>query len=278
MFYYTIRNERFISGDTTPGSASREHLLYALHGAPDQVVTDLERNYFTPHIDEPGAIIIKSIIKNGVESLSDSQRHLWTRYVMALHTRHPGAVEQLREAGQNLTIESLSNDEEYAALRTEGMPESLLGFVNPWLVNNFGMLTMPAIIDHEPTHNAIMAMDWWLMKFQYTTNDFITGDRPLIWMEGADKPNFHFVLPLTPRLCFFAAKNARKKALILATNKSLLLRQINVAIIGQSEYVYASHPGHERFVKSHLGRPTELREERHKGVARPTKTRLWRLT
>jgi hypothetical protein len=213
----------------------------------------METKFFTPLIDQPGADILKILINSGPGKLTGDQRHVWTKYVMALHTRRPETIQLAREVGRQSLINTLGNDPEYAQMKTDGMPDSLLDFVAPWIIENFGMLNAPAIVDHEPTHNIIMGMRWWCVNFSLAKYDLLTGDRPLIWPMGANRPEFYFALPLSPRLCFFATKTASIEKMFRDSYRSRLARQVNEAVVSQaSEYVYAAHGAHSKFVERRL--------------------------
>ncbi len=245
MTYFKWFRQKFVVGSTSPKSATKERLLYALHGAPEHLLVAMETKFFTPIIDEPGASIRRILLEQGPDALSEDQRHIWTRYVMALHARRPEAIKHARDVGRQVILDTLRNDAEYAELRTENMPESLEDLVAPWALENFGMMVAPGFIDHEPTHETVMTMHWWCLDLRSSAHDLLTGDRPLIWPLGANDPKFYFAVPLSPRVCFFATKQVEMERLIMEAPASVTARRVNESVIGQSAgYVYAAHDRH----------------------------------
>ncbi len=253
MTYFKLAGDRFLTDTTTPKSVTKEKLLYGLHGAPSELVTEMETDYFTRVIDEPGAALLKLLIEKAPQTLSTDQRHQWTRFVMALHVRRPEAIEHAREEGRRIVIENLSNDPKYSELRSSEMPESMVDLVAPWVVQNFGMLTTPTVIDHEPTHEAIMGMHWWCQDLTSAPHDLLTCDRPLIWPMGANDENFYFCLPLTPKVCFFAAKQKQTVHKFQTTTPNLLTKSVNENIVSQaSKHVYSTDASQAAFVERRM--------------------------
>ncbi len=253
MTYFKLEGERFIANTTTPKSVAKEKLLYALHGAPTHLVTEMETDYFARVIDDPGAGLLRLLIEKGARALSTDQRHHWTRFVMALHLRRPEAIEHAREEGRRIVIKNFSDDAEYSALRSSEMPESMVDLIAPWVVDNFGMLTTPQIVDHEPTHEAIMGMHWWCQDLTSASHDLLTSDRPLFWPMGANDVNFYFSLPLTPRVCFFAAKQMHTVRDIQTSTPNVLVRRINESVVSQaSEHVYSTDASQAAFVERRM--------------------------
>src|SRR6266852_9602890 len=101
MTYFHWVDDRFLCDRTSPRSAAKARDLYTLVGAPEEHMTAVETEFFTPHIDNPGARILRVIIEIGVEALMVEQRHMWVRYLMALRARTPEVIESVRVKGKD---------------------------------------------------------------------------------------------------------------------------------------------------------------------------------
>ena len=253
MAYFHWEHGKFLCSRTSPRSAAKQTLLYILRGAPQDQIDAIEVAYFAKQVDDPGATVIRVIREQSIEALSNEQRKIWTRYLMALYARRPEKVEHARNRGRTILLTDLRGAEWYEALRTPNHSKTLEDCVEPWKVENFGMLAMPGLIDDEETRHASLAMRWWCFDFKDAANDLLTGDRPLLWSQGNQRSPFFLALPLAPRLGFFATKNSEIEAKLRSAGPTEFARQMNLSVIGQSAgYVYASHDGHAKFVQSRL--------------------------
>ena len=263
LVYFHWENGRFLTNRVNPKSIAKKPLLYALSGAPDALHVSLETKFFTPQVDDPGATVLRDILERGIDALTKEQRHIWTRYLMALKARTPAAVEHARVLGKEVLQRELqSNPEEYAVIKRPGNPATLEECVASWYLENFGLTQLPDIIDHEKTHNAIIAMRWWLYDFKNAKHDLLTSDRPLIWHKDVSHPQFFLALPLTPRTGFFVTNNVDTEAKLKSVGATKLAQRCNESIIANAiEYVYAAHDGHRKFIEKRLLARNALTQE-----------------
>lgn len=267
LVYFHWKNGRFLTNRANPKSIAKKPLLYARPGAPDEHHVTLETKFFTPQVDDPGATVLHDILERGVDALTEEQRHIWTRFLMALNARTPEAVERARVLGKEVLQRELqSNPEEYAAIKQPGDPatleEYLEEYVASWRLENFGLTQLPNIIDHENTHNAIIAMRWWLYDFKNAKHDLLTSDRPLVWDKDVSHLQFFLALPLTPRIGFFVTKNADVEAKLKSVGATKLAQRCNESIAANAvEYVYAAHDGHRQFIEKRLSARNTLTQE-----------------
>lgn len=256
LVYFHWAGERFLVNRANPRSIANEYLLYALDGAPTEHHVALETRYFTPHVDDPGAVVLQTIIATGISALTTDQRHLWVRYLMALRARTPEVIAQVKNTGKEMLQQELRRDpHEYEAVKIPGAPDLLEDCVASWYRDGFGMVTLPQIIDHSETHNELASMRWWCYDFRNSSVELLTSDRPLIWNGGTTGEQFFLALPITPRLGFFIAKNTQTENKLRNLGASTLARKFNESVIANAvEYVYGVHDGARRFIKTRLAR------------------------
>jgi hypothetical protein len=245
---------RFLVNRANPRSIANERLLYALNGAPAEHHVALETNYFTPHVDEPGAVVLQAIIANGVSALTREQRHLLVRYLMALRARTPENIAKIKDVGKEMLQQELRRDpHEYAAIKYFGAPDSLEDCIASWYREGIGLVTLPEIIDHPETHNELAEMQWWCFDFRDANVELLTCDRPLIWHGGVKEKQFFLALPITPRLGLFITKDAQTENKLRNIGATALARKFNESVIASAaKYVYAVHDGAFRFIKTRL--------------------------
>lgn len=256
LTYFHWVGERFLVNRANPRSIANEHLLYALDGASTEHHVALETRYFTPHVDDPGSVVLQAIIARGINALTMDQRHIWVRYLMALRARTPEIIAQVKTVGKEMLQQELRRDvDEYEAIKIQGAPDSLEDCVTSWFRNGIGLVTLPAIIDHTETHNELAAMQWWCYDFREAGTELLTGDRPLIWYGGMKGEQFFLALPITPRLGFFITKDRRTENKLRSLGSNGLARKFNESVIANAvEYVYGVHDGASHFIETRLAR------------------------
>jgi hypothetical protein len=229
--------------------------LYTLHGAPTKKASIIETNFFTPLIDEPGALIHQALLAGSTASLSPKERHQWVRYLMALRVRTPEIIEKVRKLGSEEVRDALrQNPDEYEAIKPVGAPSTLEECIEPWFLDNFGLArVIPEVIDREGTRTTIVAMHWWCQDFSDCAIDLLTCDRPLIWHNGVHDVGFFLAIPLSPKIGFFIVKNIKTRDKLYALPLRELAIKFNESIVTNAdEYVYASHDGAQKFIQKRL--------------------------
>lgn len=128
-------------------------------------------------VDDPAAVSLRiPSERRPVSELTLSMRQAWTRFLMSLHVRNPGHVEQIAAAGAVAIREMLGKDpEEYSAVRDPDDPPTLVGWVEryaPALIENYGKTILPGIVTHQPTGNEIIRMHWDVLGSSGANPDF----------------------------------------------------------------------------------------------------------
>lgn len=239
-------------------SVAKERDLYAIgraRGEPNQV---LEREFMSLHIDEPASQVHRVILDDQLGRLTEEQQYIWTRFLVSLVLRGPGAVEHVRSRG----IEALGaefDDDPDAFMDARGhQPEaSLRRFVEknaPDLLHDFGTRSLPTLIQTSTLNRTIFEASWVTRRFSSTPERLLIGDRPLT-LFGALNDNFMLYLPVAPDRAFMAF-NSRETARRLATrNDRALLRELNRFMVEQaSVYVYGTDMTHRRLLESRLAK------------------------
>lgn len=257
LVYFKWIGDRFLSDNANPKSIAKKPLLYNLHGAPKNKASIIETKFFTPLIDEPGALIHQILLVGSTTSLSLKERHQWARYLMALRVRTPEIIEKVRKLGSEGVRDSLRrNQDEYETIKSVGAPATLEECIQPWFLDNFGLArVIPGVIDREDIRNNIVAMHWWCQDFSDCAIDLLTCDRPLIWHDGVHDDGFFLAIPLSPKIGFFIVKNIETRDKLCGLPLRELARKFNESIVTNAdEYVYASDDGARKFIQKRLRR------------------------
>jgi hypothetical protein len=187
-------------------------------------------------------------------------KQAWTRFLMSLHVRTPGGVEQITTQGAEALREILIKDpEEYIAVRKPDDPPTLVEWVEqyaPALIDNYGKSILPGIVTHQAIGNEIIRMQW-MVGMYGATPDILTCDRPLYLSPGVNDPRCVIALPLSPSAIFFASRDPSILDKLMRMERSALIRAINESVVTQAaRYVYGAHDRQANFVERLLAHVT----------------------
>lgn len=246
-----VRGELEVREVGTKRIAGRDH-LYALHHMP-QDPQFVEREFMGRLIDDPAAQVYHHMVGNPAK-LSEKQRSIWTRFLMSLRVRTPNVIERLRvDAEDDLRRRLMDQPEEYDALRATNDPDNLYEYMEqrrPGFVADFGIRILPDIVNHPPIAKKIFQMYWWTQRFEGSTVDLLTSDRPLIIVPDLHDPACVMALPLTPHLAFFATHSFEQAKRVGTLHASRLARALNHETVRLADkQIYAANARQAEFVR-----------------------------
>ena len=254
---YHRPHECVVAHRIAPKNTGYEPGLYRLDGYASEQRNVIEKDFMAPVVDDLAAQALRVLIEREQAKLTTELRQAWTRFLMSLHVRHPGRVEQItQQAAVGLRQSLLDNPEEYEALRKAHDPPTLLEWVEqnaPVILDNFGKQLLPDIITHQPTGDALIRMRWWTVGVTQAMPDLLTSDRPLYLSHGVADARCFIALPLSPRFIFFATRDEDTFHRVMAQGIAPVTKSLNELLVTQAQkYVYAAHDRHLRFVENRL--------------------------
>ena len=150
----------------------------------------------------------------------------WARFLVSLLHRVPVQMDNIRTKGSNVLTEELEKEpDEYLDQRDDDTPEAtLLELVNkryPELLNDFGVMTLEALVQSPILNGALLNATWFTRRLEKSRSDILISDNPLIYL-GTFKSKF-------------------------------LVEKINQSSVGQADReVYATNVQHLSFVETYL--------------------------
>lgn len=243
---YYRPNREVVAHPIAPKNTGYEQGLYSLEGYSPEHRNVIEKNFMAPAVDDPAALALRIFIeRRPVSELTLPVKQAWTRFLMSLHVRNPGRVQQITAQGAEAIREMLNKDpEEYNAVRKPDDPPTLVGWVEryaPALIDNYGKSILPGIVTHQVTGNEIIRMHW-VVGSSGANPDILTCDRPLYLSHGINDPRCIIALPLSPTAIFLASRDQKSLDKLMAMESSALVRAINETVVTQAAcYVYGAH-------------------------------------
>jgi hypothetical protein len=254
---YYRPNSEVVAHPIAPKNTGYEQGLYSLGGYNPEQRNIIEKNFMAPQVDDPAAAPLRIFLgRRPVSELTVSMKQAWTRFLMSLHVRTPGGVEQITTQGAEALRQVLAKDpEEYIAIRKPDDPPTLVEWVEryrPALIDNYGKSILPGIVTHQAIGNEIIRMHWVVGTYG-ATPDILTCDRPLYLSPGVNDPKCVIALPLSPCAIFFASRDPSILDTLMRMERSALIRAINESVVTQAaRYVYGAHDRALGFVERWL--------------------------
>jgi hypothetical protein len=256
---YHRPNREVVAHPIAPKNTAYEEALYSLEGYQPEQRNVIEKKFMGPEVDDPAVAPLRHFLERRPASeLTVPMRQAWTRFLMSLHVRNPGRVEQITAQGAEAIREMLAKDpEEYDAVRKPNDPPTLVEWVEryaPTLIENYGKSILPGIVTHQAIGNEIIRMQWVVGSYG-ATPDILTCDQPLHLSHGVNEPKCVLALPLSPCAIFFASRQTSSLDKLMRMERSALIRAINETVVTQAaRYVYGAHDRALGFVEHWLAR------------------------
>ena len=255
--YFTYKDGKPIIDLAHRKHITKELNLYSVLGAPREKIQQIEKDFFSPFIDAPGAKIHEKLISKNNDLLTECERHQWVKYILALRARTPEAIEKIRVLSKEMIDQVLLDSQvEYEAIRPPGAPGTLRECIEGWFVENIGVLrVLPAVIDIETTRNALLDMHWVCFDVAKSGGEFITSDRPLTWHKSTEDNDFFLALPISPSVGFVIAKSTITLEKLSNLNHLELISKFNESTISNSKnFVYSTCDYEDNLVFKKIGK------------------------
>lgn len=168
-------------------------------------------------------------------------------------------IAQLRVRGREILMSGLDQvPDEYEKNVDHLDGESFADYVQrhePNLLDDLDIHTLPSIIESQLLNGMFLQSHWAARGLGWSDLDLVIGDRPLIY-EGQMASDFLFVLPLAPKVAFFATNDNAAWGRIKKTKPSSLVRTLNKHTVQQAYLnAFAVDDSQTALIKRYLRRP-----------------------
>ncbi|QPF75973.1 DUF4238 domain-containing protein [Roseateles sp. DAIF2] len=237
-------------------SVAKERHLYAIRRDLPEPNQRLEQEFMTKHVDEPASLVHKAIVANGMANLTEREQYIWTRFLVSLVMRGPGAIAYVRAKGINALGEQFDvSPDDYLDQRGAEPEPTLRKYIEkhaPEVLTDFGNVALPNIIQTSFLNKKIFEAQWITRRLTKGPQRFVIGDRPLT-LFGAIADRFLLFVPVAPDLGFFAFNSHETGARLREKGEPTLIREMNRGMVEQaSVYVYGTNNEHRRLLELRL--------------------------
>lgn len=239
-------------------SVGVERHLYAIRQSQPEPNQRLEKEYMTKHIDDPAALVHQAIVADGLARLTEEQQYSWTKLLVSLALRGPGAIQYVRAKGADaLGAQFDLSPDDYLEERGREPEPTLRKYIEkhaPELLHDFGNVALPNVINTSFLNRKIFEAEWMTRRLSKKAQRLVIGDRPLT-LFGAIAADFLLYVPVAPDLAFFAFNGRETGKRIRKKDEASLARDMNRGMVEQaSVYVYGIDAAHKNLVARRLGK------------------------
>jgi hypothetical protein len=240
-----------------PKQTGFEYRLNDLDGLPEAGRHQLETHFYSP-VDSAAALVLHAL-KLGQRDFSQKERIAWARFITSIILRNPenikaaiaklqGAVldvapaeekryRQRRKLGDPLTFRELIASLDLSADLTRSAKKAIASVANDSLIVN-----------------ALVNMNWGVISMPFSIPALLTSDRPCSILNGIKHPDCQVLLPLTPKIIFYAVHGKEKDFEINLVAPTQLADQINGLVVSQAiKFVYCTNEISLQYVQQNMG-------------------------
>lgn len=234
-------------------SVAKERHLYSMNKYSEKPNTEIEPKFITKYVDDPASIAHKNILKSEKLKVSQDDKHAWTRFLVSLVYRGPGAIDFLREQGINaLSSQFPENADDNTEMSAElkelwtlykNRDKSLLDFATYYL---------PDLIQDSEYNKLFFESKWKIRRLPNGTEPLLIGDRPLTLFGPQTKLDLVY-LPLAPNVAFFTSRCEHLWSQINSLPDKIFIRKMNRAMVEQASiYVWGKDFSHKKLIEMRL--------------------------
>lgn len=262
-----LPNGRLQHNTLGPKAVAHERHLYSTRRSADLPDVSIEKDFLAKVVDEPAAKVHKQMLEKGIQSLSDEQRKVWARFLLASIFRLPALVDTFRSMGRNEILEQFKNLADISG--NPGADEVFKKAEYQDMLDDHGMGKFVTAITSDKYIEWVNRASWSIKEIPADIGSTLIGDLPVGLFGELMDNNFGIIAPISPQHYFtctsseeyhlqFSMKH-NKKDLLKSTNKWLVLHAL--------DYVYAKDIKHESLIKKHLGSARRILKEREARAA-----------
>lgn len=214
--------------------AKMEHLYSVRRGSPQPDVF-IEKDILGPHVDDIAAPVHRYILDHGVQDLSDDQRFIWSRLLLAGMFRLPFMIDHFRGMGRERVCAKYGEE---AASHVNAQDEGLKLFVES--------------IGSQKYNAKIRSAEWKVVKVPSGWKDALICDLPFAYFGDFFKDGFALVMPISPHK-FFVCASGEYIEKFAHMNPVWMTQVTNTRLVQHADqYVYTTDLRHQRLVEKWL--------------------------
>lgn len=232
--------------------------LYADRSLPptEAEAQHLESQYLQ-QLDDRGIVLQKQMLDGKLPGTSVARRD-WTRFLMALMTRHPDSVEKFERLHGVMWQEHLEAAIPQIRAGVPDMDPILAGalYAESWRAQQeTGRVnSLRRMMDYGAAGRVINQANWDILDLSKSPVDLVLSDKPVYRTRTFRDPGDYIAVPIGPRHLFKATVGPKKRGPLDAVLSEKIVNRINTALIrGAAIFVIAVDEAYENLVRAQMG-------------------------
>jgi hypothetical protein len=262
---YTIRFGKLIAKPVGPRSTGYEPGLYSFPELPPDAAQYLEQVFFD-YADRMAAGALQSQLAGQPKPQSAELVSAWSRFVVALHLRHPDAMPELRAAARSIWDGSgKSFQTDYEAVKKPEDPPTFDGYLatkDPLTSTKVQINMIIKVFDNERLGKHVNNMEWSVIDVSPTQHRFILSDRPVVFANLSSNVDGVVYLPISPTKMFVAANSPNRIRALRSLSARELVHNSNRFLVGRArKFAWTHDDSQTAFIEKHMStriEPTPL--------------------
>lgn len=261
LFEYSIKNRRVIVKPVGAKATGFEFDLYAFSELPAVEAQFIEQTFFN-YADHTASLALDSHLKNAPTSAWDSELiSAWSRFVVALHLRHPDAVPELKQAAQDIwNAGGVASQGRYEALKMPDDPATFDEFLaqrDPLTDVKVRVNLIAKTFDNDILGAHLNGMRWAIFDVSAAQLSFLLSDRPVTFYRLRE-PDGYVALPIGPKKLFVGANHQNTINTLRRIKPDQLVRNSNLYLVKRARrYVWARSESQSDFIKKYMSTEME---------------------
>jgi hypothetical protein len=230
-----------------------------VHCAVSGLNGSIFENYLTAKIDSPSAIIVGKMLALGINPLTQSERIVWSKFLVALPLRTPNVLRLLAPSEAQKSLREVQNIGN-ASPEEHAFANAVIAAATPRYQRNWPKKIAKELIEDPDKFRKVCGMRWRLRRLR--EGRLLIGDRPLLvdpqstrWKGGfpLDDAQCRVALPLAPDAVFFAAFDTSVLEPFESMSDERLSNKLNEeTIFNRAHFVFASDTSLATFLRRRL--------------------------
>jgi hypothetical protein len=261
---YTRKGGKLIPKSVGPRSTGYERDLYAFPELPPGAAQYLEEVFFA-YADQKASDALDNHLGLSAFPWTSELLSAWSRFVIALHLRHPDAMPEMRAAAQSIWNASGADYQaRYEAMKTQSDPPMLDDYLaqrDPLTPVKVRVNLIIKALDNEIVGAHVNQMKWATIDLAASPQRLVTSDRP-VELFNLKEPNGIVSIPIRPAKLFVAVNDAATLDKLRRADPRELVRDGNTFVVSRARrFVWAQDTSQQHFIENRMStnlEPTPL--------------------
>jgi hypothetical protein len=256
-----LKHGKLIAKPIGPKATGYQFDLYAFPELPPEQSQFIEQKFFD-YADRTASDALELILASApFSSWSVELRSAWSRFIIALHFRHPDAMPELRSAAQSIWKGSgEKSQQQYERIRKPEDPSTYDEYLTQRDPLGHAKARVNLIIksfDNDILGRHLNNMFWAVLDLADVKYRLLMCDRPVIFSK-LKEPIGYVSLPLNPTKLFIGMNDRKTLDIFRSMKRHEIVRNTNKFCVRRArKFVWASERSQEQFIKNNMSKDME---------------------